>query len=78
MLIASCYKFYNRVFVKMSHGKYYLKINNPVKHFYCVQMEQLIVLGQIDASDTLSTALHAAAYSGSKKALKKVLNQGIS
>lgn len=41
-----------------------------------ISMEQMIKLGQIDASDTLGTALHQASLSGSKKALKKVLDKG--
>jgi len=39
--------------------------------------EQLITLGQIDASDTLGTSLHNAALCGHKKSLKRVLQKGM-
>ena len=38
--------------------------------------EQLITLGQVDASDTLGTTLHNAALNGNKKAVKRVLEKG--
>ena len=40
-------------------------------------MEQLISVGQVDSSDRLGTTLHHSALTGNKRALKKVLNQGI-
>lgn len=39
-------------------------------------MDQLITIGQIDASDTLGSSLHYAALNGKKKILKKALDKG--
>ena len=38
--------------------------------------EQLIPIGHVDESDTLGNTLHHAAFGGSKKALKRVLDKG--
>ncbi|KAL4240092.1 Protein tyrosine kinase [Mactra antiquata] len=40
-------------------------------------MDQLITIGQVDASDTLGASLHYAALNGKKKILKKALDKGI-